>query len=177
MNDGKVGTALIQEFRFNQYCKRLQKLIMQKLDDEFKMFMRWRGFNIDSGIFNITLTEPQNFASYRQSELDTARIASFMQVEQLPYMSKRFMMERFLGLSKEEIMENEEMWREEKAEPEDKSATGADLRSVGVTPAGLQSDMETGEEMSGGLEGVEGGEGGADLGGEAPPPVTPPTEV
>ena len=58
-NDGKVGTALIQEFRFNQYCERLQKLIVQKLDDEFKMFLKWRGFNIDSGLFNLEFNEPQ----------------------------------------------------------------------------------------------------------------------
>jgi hypothetical protein len=38
------------------------------------------------------LCEPQNFASYRQAELDTSRIASFMQLEQVPYMSKRFML-------------------------------------------------------------------------------------
>ena len=53
MTDGRVGTALIQEYRFNQYCERLQRLIITKLDDEFKMFMRWRGFNIDSGLFSI----------------------------------------------------------------------------------------------------------------------------
>ena len=53
LNDGRVGTALIQEYRFNQYCMRLQNQISQKLDDEFKMFLRWRGFNIDSSIFTI----------------------------------------------------------------------------------------------------------------------------
>jgi hypothetical protein len=148
MNDGRVGTALIQEYRFNQYCMRLQKLIMQKLDDEFKMFMRWRGFNIDSGLFNLTLTEPQNFASYRQSELDTSRIGSFMQLEQLPYMSKRFMMQRFLGLSEEEIVENQTMWKEERDQPELETTQGQDLRSIGVTPAGLESDISMGQEMS-----------------------------
>jgi hypothetical protein len=96
MNDGKVGTALIQEYRFNQYCMRLQRLIMQKLDDEFKMFLRWRGFNIDAGLFNLSLCEPQNFASYRQAEMDGTRIGAFAQLEQLPYMSKRFMMKRYL---------------------------------------------------------------------------------
>ena len=77
MSDGRVGTALIQEYRFNQYCERLQKLIVQKLDDEFKMFMRWRGFNIDSGLFSLSFCAPQNFASYRQSEMDTARVSTF----------------------------------------------------------------------------------------------------
>jgi hypothetical protein len=149
MNDGRVGTALIQEYRFNQYCKRLQKLIMQKLDDEFKMFLRWRGFNIDAGLFNIQFCEPQNFASYRQSELDTARIGSFIQMEQLPYMSKRFMLQRFLGLTEEEIVENEQMWREENAEPELETDPGQQMRGVNVTPAGIESDIAAGEEIAG----------------------------
>lgn len=148
MSDGKVGTALIQEYRFNQYCERLQALIVQKLDDEFKMFLKWRGFNIDSGLFKIKFNPPQNFASYRQAELDTSRINSFTSLEQLPYMSKRFMLERFLGLTEEEIKRNEEMWREERDEPDLATQSGQDLRSVGITPGNLESDVETGQEMA-----------------------------
>jgi hypothetical protein len=162
MNDGKVGTALIQEYRFNQYCMRLQRLIMQKLDDEFKMFLRWRGFNIDAGLFSIALCEPQNFASYRQSELDVTRISAFTQLEAMPYMSKRFMMKRYLGLTEEEIQENETLWSEERDEPELTTTQGQDLRSIGVTPAGLEADIATGEELAGAETGaVPGGpEGG-----------------
>jgi hypothetical protein len=160
MNDGRVGTALIQEYRFNQYCLRLQRLVMQKLDDEFKMFLRWRGFNIDSGLFNITLTPPQNFASYRQSELDNTRIQAFSQLEPLPYLSKRFLMQRFLGLSEEEIVENEKMWREERDEPELETTQGQDLRGIGVTPADIESDITTGEELAN----ADAGAGLGDLG-------------
>jgi hypothetical protein len=149
MNDGRVGTALIQEYRFNQYCERLQGLIMQKLDDEFKMFLRWRGFNLDAGLFSINLCEPQNFASYRQAELDTSRIQAFTSLEPLPYLSKRFMMKRYLGLSDEEIMENEQMWKEERDEPELTTTQGQDLRAIGITPAGLESDITTGQELAG----------------------------
>ena len=149
MNDGKVGTALIQEYRFNQYCIRLQNLIMQKLDDEFKMFLRWRGFNIDSGLFTIKLCPPQNFASYRQSELDTTRITAFAQLEPLPYMSKRFLMKRYLGLTEEEIIENEKAWREERDQPELETTQGQDLRSIGITPAGLEADIQTGQDLAG----------------------------
>ena len=159
MNDGKVGTALIQEYRFNKYCERLQKLIMEKLDAEFKMFMRWRGFNIDAGIFNIKLCEPQNFASYRQTELDNTRIQAFSAIEPLPYMSKRFLLSRYLGLSKEEILENEKLWLEERDNPEF-NPTGGDLRSVGVTPGGMEADIAQGEEFG-------------DLGGSVPPGGAP----
>jgi hypothetical protein len=146
MSDGKVGTALIQEYRFNQYCERLQALIAQKLDDEFKMFLKWRGFNIDSGLFSIGFNAPQNFASYRQSELDNTRIQAFMQMEPLPYMSKRFLLERFLGLTEEEIKQNEEQWREERKDPTIE-ASGSDLRSVGISPGAMETDIETGEEI------------------------------
>jgi len=174
VSDGRVGTALIQEYRFNQYCERLQKLIVQKLDDEFKMFMRWRGFNIDSGLFNISFCEPQNFASYRQAELDTSRIQSFTQLEQLPYMSKRFLMSRYLGLSEEEIVENEKMWREERDQPELQTSSGQDLRSIGVTPAGMEADIATGQELAGAEMGVEAGAPqGEPMGTVATPPAAP----
>ena len=148
MNDGRVGTALIQEYRFNQYCERLQRLIINKLDDEFKMFMRWRGFNIDSSLFSIAFNPPQNFASYREAELDTTRVSTFQALEQIPYMSKRFLLKRYLGLTEEEIQENEMLWNEERTEAEMPPATGQDLRGVGVTPADFESDITTGEEMN-----------------------------
>jgi hypothetical protein len=181
MQDGKVGTALIQEYRFNQYCERLQALIMQKLDDEFKMFLRWRGFNIDAGLFQLKFNPPQNFASYRQAEMDTARISSFTSLEQLPYMSKRFMLERFLGLSKDEIEKNEQMWREERDKPELQTTQGQDLRSIGITPAGMESDINTGEEMAnlqapgaeGGLPGQPAGAVGGTLPGAGAPAASP----
>jgi hypothetical protein len=149
MNDGRVGTALIQEYRFNQYCERLQRLVVEKLDDEFKMFMRWRGFNIDSGLFSITFNPPQNFASYREAELDTTRVTTFTSLEQIPYLSKRFLLKRYLGLTEEEIRENEELWDEERAKPEAPPAAGTDLRSVGITPADMETDITTGEEVAG----------------------------
>jgi hypothetical protein len=149
LTDGKVGTALIQEYRFNQYCERLQQLICQKLDDEFKMFLKWRGFNIDSGLFDLTFNPPQNFASYRQAELDTTRIAAFSGLEPLPYMSKRFLLERFLGLSQDEIHRNEEMWREERDETDATAVQGQDLRSVGITPGSIEADLQTGQEIAG----------------------------
>ena len=157
MSDGRVGTALIQEYRFNQYCERLQKLIMQKLDDEFKMFLKWRGFNIDGSLFDITLCEPQNFASYRQAELDTTRITAFQGLEPLPYLSKRFLLKRYLGLSEEEIMENEQMWREERDTPDMETTQGQDLRSIGITPAGMEQDIATGEELAGAETGAADG--------------------
>ena len=141
-SDGKTTTALIQEWRFNQYCKRLQSLIVDKLDTEFKMFMRWRGINIDNNLFELRFNEPQNFAKYRQAEIDTARINAFTALEQTPYLSKRFLLERYLDLSEEEMQRNDELWAEENSSPSETEAPASGLRAVGVTTAGLQQDAE-----------------------------------
>lgn len=153
--DGKVGIAMIQEWRFDQYCKRLQSLMADALDKEFKLFMRFRGINIDSSVFDLKFNEPQNFTKYRQVEIDTARIGTFMQIEQIPYLSKRFLLERYLGLSEEEMQENEQMWAEEHADTELAKPEDANLRSVGVSAGGISSDLENVAPMPG-EEGVEG---------------------
>ena len=147
MSDGRVGTAMIQEFRFNQYCERLQKYISQKLDEEFKLFLRWRGLNIDSGLFTLEFNPPQNFAAYRQSELDTARVSTFSAIEAYPYISKRFALERFLGLSEEEITKNEKMWREENDKEVDIDPQGSDLRSIGVSVGDMDADAQLGVDL------------------------------
>jgi hypothetical protein len=140
-SDGRVGTALIQEWRFNQYCMRLQRMISEKLDSEFKLFMRWRGINIDSNLFELKFNEPQNFASYRQAEVDSSRITSFTQLEAYPYLAKRFLLSRYLGLTEEEMSDNERMWAEEQGDIEKAPSEAAGLRSVGISPGGLDTDL------------------------------------
>jgi hypothetical protein len=180
LSDGRVGTAMIQEFRFNQYCERLQNYIALKLDEEFKLFLRWRGLNIDSGLFQLKFNPPQNFAAYRQSELDNARVGTFASMEAFPYISKRFALERFLGLTEEEITKNEELWREENNKTEDEEPAGQDLRNIGVSVGDIETDEQSGEEMAE-PESPEGEEGMApDVAGPvqsspgAMPPAGPP---
>jgi hypothetical protein len=148
LSDGRVGTALIQEYRFNQYCERLQNYISQKLDEEFKLFLRWRGFNMDASLFQLNFNPPQNFAAYRQSELDTARVNTFQAMEQFPYISKRFALERFLGLTEEEITKNEKLWQEEHNKDLSEEPKGSDLRSIGVSSSDITADEETGEDLT-----------------------------
>jgi hypothetical protein len=167
--DGRVGTALIQEWRFNQYCQRLQSMIADKLDSEFKLFMRWRGFNIDGSLFDLSFNEPQNFAQYRQADIDAARIGTFTQLEQYPYLSKRWLMKRYLGMTEQEISENERAWAEERGDAELAQPEAPGLRSVGISPGGLQNDLEgLGPEMAPGPD-----TGGPGLGGVAPATPAP----
>jgi hypothetical protein len=99
-------------------------------------------------LFVLKFNPPQNFASYRQAELDTTRINAFTSLEPLPYLSKRFLLQRFLGLTEEEIRENEKLWREESDEPAVETS-GADLRGVGITPGALETDIAAADEFAG----------------------------
>ena len=140
-NDGRVGTAYIQELRFNKYCERLQSLITEPFDLEFKQYLHSSGINIDSNIFDIKFNPPQNFASYRQAEMDTARVNTFNTMVAVPFISKRFALERFLGLTREEIAQNETQWKEENVDEDQFLSASSELRTAGITAGGISGDI------------------------------------
>jgi hypothetical protein len=160
-NDGRVGTAYIQELRFNKYCERLQSLINGPFDSEFKLYLHAKGINIDSNIFDLKFNPPQNFAAYRQAEMDTARVNTFNTMVAVPMISKRFALKRFLGLTSEEIAENERQWKEENIDLDNKLSASAELRSVGITANGMSGDISS-------LSDTTAPEPGTEPGGEMP---------
>jgi len=147
-NDGRVGTAYIQELRFNKYCERLQALLTAVFDEEFKVFMNSKGMNIDPNIFELQFNPPMNFASSRQATIDAERINTFNTIQAVPFISKRFAAKRFLGLTDEEVAENERLWSDEngKGQPTDTDAAG-ELRSAGLSAAGIEGDMGAAADM------------------------------
>jgi len=171
--DGRMGTALIQEFRFNRYCRRLQGLVAPYLDKEFKTFLKHRGVNIDSSSFDLDMLEPQNFSSYREIEVNNARAAVFTQLAEVPYMAHRFKLKKFMGLTDDEILENERLWREENADTDQQG----DEEAVDFGATGLKGPSDADLDLSGGLdlgpaEGEAGAEGAPAAG--APGAATPP---
>lgn len=140
-NDGRVGTAYIQELRFNKYCERLQSLLNETFDLEFKRYLRFKGINIDPNIFDLKFNPPQNFAAYRQAEMDTARVNTFNTVVAVPFISKRFALKRFLGMTQEEIAENERLWKQENIAEDSNLSANAELRGAGITASGISADL------------------------------------
>jgi hypothetical protein len=121
-------------------------------------------------MFELEFQTPQNFASYRQAELDNNRIGTFTQLAALPYFSKRFAMKRFLGMSEEELAENERLWKEESGlEGATITDAAAELRGVGVSGAGIEADAAGAEDevAPAGMEAPAPDAGGAE-GGAAP---------
>ena len=167
-NDGRVGTAYIQEFRFSQYCQRLQVTIQPVLDKEFKLFLKHRGYQIDSNKFDIIFIEPQNFSQFREIEINGARIGVFNQIADAPFMSKRFAIKKYLQWTDDEIIENEKMFKEEnpdvvESEYNDDAAGLPDVGLGGGPSGDFELDDLTDEET----EGEEGAED-IDLDDESP---------
>jgi len=148
-NDGRVGTAYIQELRFNKYCERLQALITAVFDEEFKMYMHSKGMNIDASLFELQFNPPLNFASSKQASIDAERINTFNTIQAVPFVSKRFALKRFLNLTDEEVAENERMWGEEngKGHPTTTDAAG-ELRSAGLSASGIAGDADAAGDLS-----------------------------
>ena len=140
-NDGRVGTAYIQELRFNKYCERLQSLMNEPFDTEFKLYLHTQGINVDSNIFDLKFNPPQNFAAYRQTEMDTARVNTFNTMVAVPMISKRLALERFSGLKKEEIAEHQRLWKEENIDEDQYLSASSELRGAGITANGMAGDV------------------------------------
>jgi hypothetical protein len=110
-------------------------------------------------MFDLRFQPPQNFAAYRQSEIDNARVPTFGQMMAVPFISNRFALKRFLGLTEEEIAENERLWKEENEDNLEPSPDDADaeMRSAGISDAGIEGDLggleDEGADEMGGIDG------------------------
>ena len=159
-NDGRVGVAYIQELRLALFVARLQTYIESVLDEEFKKFLRFSNIIVDDFDYSITLPDPSNFGTYRQQELDTNLLNTYASADGVQYLSKRFIMERYLQLTDEEIIRNEQLLREEKGLPPDEKNADKDL------PILYRGEEASGGGLGGGFGGGMGGGMGGDLGGD-----------
>ena len=179
--DGRVGTAFIQEFRFTKYCQRLQSLMAPEFDREFKLFLKFRGVNVDSSLFDLVFVEPQSFSEYREIELNQQRANVFGALAEVPFLARRFTLKKYLNLNEDEIVENEEMWAEENpiqagVTPGGEAEAVDNLSAVGVRP--VDTEMEPGLDDMADAEmdaeaPVEGGSESPISGAEQPPPPEP----
>ena len=179
--DGRVGTAFIQEFRFTKYCQRLQSLMAPEFDREFKLFLKFRGVNVDSSLFDLVFVEPQSFSEYREIELNQQRANVFGALAEVPFLARRFTLKKYLNLNEDEIVENEEMWAEENpiqagVTPGGDAEAVDNLSAVGVRP--VDTEMEPGLDDMADAEmdaeaPVEGGSESPISGAEQPPPPEP----
>lgn len=178
-NDGKVGSAYIEEIQFARFVQRLQSSLEDTLDQEFKSYLRKSGILIDESSYKIRMPAPNNYENYRRSDLDSTLVNNLSSAEGIPYLSKRFVLGRYLQLTDDEIAQNEMMLRQEKGIKQ--APDGSDIKAL---YGGAEEEIGLGGGMGGlggggdlggmggdmGLGGPEAGAPGAEIGGPAPEP-------
>jgi hypothetical protein len=138
-----VNAGSLEKELQRKYGERLQSLLNDPFDTEFKLYLHTQGINVDSNVFEIKFNPPQNFASYRQAEMDTARVNTFNTMVAVPFMSKRFALKRFLGMTTEEVAENERLWKEENVDEDQYLSASSELRGEGITANNIAGDMSS----------------------------------
>ena len=196
-NESRVGIAYIQEIKFTQYIQRLQRYVEEVLDQEFKRWLYESKIVVDPTIYRIVLPQPSDYWKSKQQAMDGESLNNFGTADGIDYLSKRFILERYLNLTKDEIAQNELMLRQERGldltgddrdlpmlyQPESAEAGGFDggvgggsSLGGGNAPAGSEGGLE--DETEGndlediGAEGEEPPEDAA-LGGEEPETAPP----
>ena len=116
--DGKVGVAYIEELRFANYCMRLQRKLIDTFSNQFKSYLKSAGINVDPRIFKLKLPDPQDFADYKQAEVDEKRLSNYSNVKDDKTISMRMKQRMFLGWTEDQIQENEALRKQEEGIPD-----------------------------------------------------------
>ena len=130
--------VLVQEDRFYRYCNRLKAILISPFDEEFKAFLSRSGINVQGDGFDLTFLESSNLNEMTELDIQGRYLQNFQSAINIPYLSKRFAMKKWLGLSEEEFAENERMYAEENPE----KLIGKDIAMPKINPnqiPGLQS--------------------------------------
>lgn len=185
-----TAATYIQEQRFFQYCNRIQNMLIDNLDKEFKNYLKERGIIIDELSFKLSFFEPSNITEITKMEIENTKLSLCSSAMQIPYISKQFALKHYLGLTEEEYNENQrllmlEMQNVLKDKDVQLPITDKDaipgLRSINISDIpqdyfnATKDDLEAGlgnmgggmpaGDLAGGLGGSPSGDMGGDLGG------------
>lgn len=162
--------VLVQEDRFYRYCNRLKAILISPFDEEFKAFLTRSGINVQGDGFELTLLESSNLNKMTELDIQGRYLQNFQSAINIPYLSKRFAMKKWLGLSEEEFAENERLYAEENPEkligknitmPKVNPNQIPGLQSIGIDEADVEQLKALQDVFSNETGGEQGGLGGA----------------
>ena len=161
---------LVQEDRFYRYCNRLKAVLISPFDEEFKAFLTRSGINVQGDGFDLGFLESSNLNEMTELDIQGRYLQNFQSAINIPYLSKRFAMKKWLGLSEEEFAENERLYAEENPEkligknitmPKVNPNQIPGLQSIGIDEADVEQLKALQDVFSNETGGEQGGLGGA----------------
>lgn len=118
-NDARVGTAYLEELRYAGFILRLQKKIVKPIFEHFRAYSKHIGVVVPTEGMEFKISEPQSFAIYRENDLYNTLFNTVTSANALPYLAKQTILDKFLHLTKEDIIENEQRVLTEKGYTEE----------------------------------------------------------
>lgn len=112
-SDMRVGQLYQIEMRYLGFINRDKMKVAERLFEHFKWFCKQRDVEVPESMC-LRLTESHNFALYKNAETNQALLNVYQSASQENSISKRFKMQKFLGLTDDEMLENEILVLEEK---------------------------------------------------------------
>lgn len=168
VNPTSKREIFVQEQRFLLYCTRLQNIVEESFDREFKYYLNEKGVGIDNDSFFLKFYRPANITELTKQEIDQTRLQNCASALGISFISKQYAMRRYLGWTDEEIKENQRLLLQEQAEklkgkkafiPQEDQDQIPGLRTIGVDDIPSEyldtlnlSMNDVGDEV-GGLEG------------------------
>jgi len=173
-NPSASTNVFVQELRFFKYCVRLQQILIENLDKEFKYFLKKQGINVDEDSFKLSYHEPSNITELTRMNIESQRLNLFASASGSPYISKQFALKNYLGLTEEEYNENQRLLmlelqntlkdKDVKLPTEDpKQVPG--LRTVGVEDIPMDYLNNMNDQLEAGMNNMNPGMAGAGMGG------------
>lgn len=153
-SDDNVGTAYQPEIQFTKYCRRLQSHLNEVVDAEFKRFLKKIDVRIDPSLFTITLPEPTNFEKHKQAAVNGVLLGQFGNADGVQYLSKRFVLSKYLMLTPAEIAQNEALLAQERGLDSKQTKSMVTLYNPDMMDVD-QNEMGGGQGGGGGLPGVD----------------------
>lgn len=173
-NPSASTNVFVQELRFFKYCVRLQQILIENLDKEFKYFLRKQGINVDEDSFKLAFFEPSNITELTKMNIESQRLNLFASASGSPYISKQFALKNYLGLTEEEYNENQRLLmlelqntlkdKDVKLPTEDPNQVPG-LRTVGVEDIPMDYLNDMNDQLENGFNNMNNGMGSAGLGG------------
>lgn len=105
-NDMRIGQLYQEELRYLGYVKRLQRHFVFSLRENYVDFCRAREILVPDGAM-LVINSPNSFADYKEVELNQARLNVAGSTLGFPNISKKFVLQKYVGLDEEELIKNE----------------------------------------------------------------------
>ncbi len=107
-SDMRVGQMYQIEMRYMGHVKRMARYIAKELHKNYVQFCRKRSVEVPKGI-KLELNDPNSFSKYRDMEIYQQTLNLAASTTQLPSLSKKYVMEKYMLMDKEELQKNEEL--------------------------------------------------------------------